>query len=576
MMFELQLFAAPSSFSSASLPPVETNKSTTENNKSEHALTQSEWRPKIFSLEPSTVPMDIYSIISLRGKNFLTIPTTSNDAVVWIGCQKCQYKIVDDEKMLVLCPPLSTKESQEDEKNSTYSSRLVRRVVPVSLECRSIGIFKRACPYQVVVRSQLVDGNEISSTRRLSLLYEYPENSVPQRQTESEDEINDFDCSDEDRSSHRPKITTIARNIVSCEEGESLWQATLSNLESEDFSKSPSDDRIPRPDRTMLDILEKQSRNAANNSDAAVLEDELHGLPYLAGACKGFAFDYTEECIGKSQSDMLRMRDNSRPPPEEKLIELGWKDDFGFYGDPDWLMTYPPSSICRRQMNDMMNRLRGNVAVSGTLAMDASNQPSLDATGISSREDLDRYALQSSTICGEDQFLPFPVQPVFELLPKLLRANMSCDSSKDIVVGPVFDKEQARCVNRDQSWASYILPRTADRARWSYGRFGSIRVTDLGEYELYGDGREVLELMPMFRRIALLEQATDYAATIAEQQQEASCRRSNRRATRGNGGPFNKTRHCFFDRLSLKLRRDEAALSSTELGSQLADAFIKY
>mmetsp|Transcript_22575 Transcript_22575/g.53364 ORF Transcript_22575/g.53364 Transcript_22575/m.53364 type:complete len:1340 (+) Transcript_22575:309-4328(+) len=575
MMFELQLFAAPSSLSSGSRSTATNNAVMT--NMSEQPDTPLDWRPMFLRLEPSTVPMDTYSIVRITGENLSSLLNAQSDTSVWVGDQRCQYKVVDDETILVLCPPID--DFQNDE-NSTYSSRLVRRIVPISLECPLLGQFKSSLPSQVVVRSKLIDDNDILETRRLSILYEYPEKSLPEPKTESEDEIDDFDCSDEDGQKPIPQILST-RKMASREEGEALWQTALSNCVPMDSSDSSDPiDRFPRRDDTMLDILENQSRYATNNSDAAVLEDELYGLPFLAGACQGYAFDYTEECVGKSQPDMLRMRDNSRPPQEEKLIELGWKDDSGFYGDPDWLVTYPASSHHRRQMNDVMCRLRGNVSVSGTLAMEpGKNRSSLEPNEIVTPEDLDRYALEACTLSIEDQFLPFPVQPVFELLPKLLRqANSSRDKSATTTAGSIdrrpIEKQQANCIDRDQTWASYILPPSGDRSHWSYGRFGSVRVTDLGEYELYGDGREVLELMPMFRRVGLLEQAAEHASLISEQQQEASCRRSNRRTTRGQTG--GKTRHHYFDRLSLKLRRDQADISSTELGAQLAKAFMKY
>jgi IPT/TIG domain len=572
MMFELQLFAVSSSAPSSFHCQDKVTKKMTQCNKHCKPVTsfkQEEWRPVVLSLEPSAVPMDNYSIITLRGSN-LSLLKAKSDTTVWIGHNKCQHQVVDDGTMLVLCPPCSANEPKNDE-HSTYSTRLVKRAVPISLECPSFGMCKSFCPSQIVVMTELINDNKLYETSRLSLLYEYPENYIHHRGTESEDEIEEFDGSD-DKVKSESQIQTCSKP-PSREEVEALWQAALSKATPIDqVEPSNISGGIPRPDHAMVDTLEEQSCNAANHSDAAVLEDELHGLPYLAGACRGFAFDYTEECVGKTQPDMLRMRDNSRPPPEEKLVELGWKDDCGFYGDSDALMTLPSSAHCRRQMNDVLNRFRGCVAVAGTLAVETSQQTSFDPNDILSREDLDRFALEANTVSGEDQYLPYSVPAIVQQLPELLRTIKSDESTKGPDY-PFFEQRQAECIERAQNWTRYILPHSAELANWSYGRFGSLRVTDLGEYELYGDGREVLELMPMFRRIGVLEQAAEYAAAVSEQQQEASCRRSVRRR---NGRSLHKTRHHYLDRLSVKLRRDESDVSSSELGTQLAEAFIKY
>ena len=49
-------------------------------------------------------------------------------------------------------------------------------------------------------------------------------------------------------------------------------------------------------DVAMASRLDFFAKRARDMSDASLLEDFGEGLPYLSGACRGFAYDFTEEC----------------------------------------------------------------------------------------------------------------------------------------------------------------------------------------------------------------------------------------------------------------------------------------
>ena len=61
--------------------------------------------------------------------------------------------------------------------------------------------------------------------------------------------------------------------------------------------------------------LDRLASRAHDLSDASFLEDFGDGLPYLSGACRGFAYDHTEDGCANYQTgeNTLKMHENSKP-----------------------------------------------------------------------------------------------------------------------------------------------------------------------------------------------------------------------------------------------------------------------
>jgi hypothetical protein len=192
-------------------------------------------------------------------------------------------------------------------------------------------------PSRIVMLDELVDGNHVNGTHWLTVEYVFPE-ETPNRKTKddttpttdttsvAEDDDVEFELDEDKKHSNdtsdddAPKAARMIDHIEGEEAGLLLWKNAISMATVQDEKKKMT---VQKKKKTTspsdLDIaaqLELLSKNAHNASDASFLEDFGDGLPYLSGACKGFAFDYTEDCIGSRTTggvDTLRMHEKSRP-----------------------------------------------------------------------------------------------------------------------------------------------------------------------------------------------------------------------------------------------------------------------
>ena len=312
------------------------------------------WRPSVHSIEPSSVRMDKYSIITVKGKNFdsflsvLDSSTNRDDTAtitVRIGTKSCKIQIVDDETMLVLCPPYLLEE--EEKECTTFCSRLTQRIVPLSIDCPSLGLhggsLSSTSTSRIIKSVELVDGTHLDGADWLTVQYVFP--PEPGQDLDHDEEATHTNDDNEDvefgldwfKKKRHDKGETeeeeseglhkISYSIEEDEGGIALWTNALSILKTARDS-SPGHDTITRgnlmkrkkittsqSDIDMAAQLDRLATDAHNASDAAFLEDFGDGIPYLSGACKGFAFDHTEDCIDyrATNADTLRMHEKSRP-----------------------------------------------------------------------------------------------------------------------------------------------------------------------------------------------------------------------------------------------------------------------
>ena len=127
----------------------------------------------------------------------------------------------------------------------------------------------------------------------------------------------------QDGFDHAMKENNNIKHTEDEEGGLLLWKNALLKIHtsttgpkhSEEATTSKNKMRTSPEDLDIAAQLELLSQNAHNASDASYLEDSRDGLPYLSGACRGFAFDYTDDCVGRMSTggDMPRMHEKSRP-----------------------------------------------------------------------------------------------------------------------------------------------------------------------------------------------------------------------------------------------------------------------
>jgi len=554
MIHELQVFASGPTFSRCTKAmPLEAKAEGKTPYPPEEC---SDWKPMIYSLTPDKIPMEKYSVVTVKGKKFgafgALISENEQDEIgefsVWIGEERCRTRVVDDETMLVLCPPHPM---WKEDDCFTFCSRLLKRVVPFWIECPSLGLYRTWT--RLVDRESAMDAVCLCGTRWLTIEYEVPDECVLQRTNEWEFGIEDQEIKCEETGKEACK----ERGIQGIHDGLSVWKNALSKVETHvDALGSTGSKTANQAHLNTAEELQICAIDAKNSSDAALLGDFIDGLPFLAGACKGFGFEYTEDCVGQlTQGDKLRLHEKSRPPREEKLFSLGWKDSCYFYGDPETYVTQPSMSV-GKSMNYHLQNFRANESIVADFVF--ASDGARDPDEIESREDLDRNAHLECQISEVDCFLPYQTPAVLQMLPSTLSSclNMSPPSK------PFLETRKLEFRNRFENQVNYILPAVTGRALWSYGRYG------------YANHRErmtlVLELLPTLRRIAVYEQAAEYAAL---RMGEDAIANSNRRTTRQQAKA--RRRH-YFDRLSETLRGDEADLNFSEVGSLIAKDLLAY
>lgn len=243
-------------------------------------------------------------------------------------------------------------------------------------------------------------------------------------------------------------------------------------------------------------------------------------------------------------------------PREEKLFEMGWKDNCYFYGDPQTWMI-PLSTKLGSEARNHARSFRGRDSI-----LESLSTISICAIPPEEVDNMDELEFNAHHLCEvdhEDMYILQEIPSLLKTLPQFLKGG-----PRVIEMNEFCSIQKKRNKNMDLliSRASYILPEIHNRIAWSHGRLG---FENCKEKDLLA-----LELMPALRRIALYEQAAEFAEIEAGRDASTdSFRRTTRRQAKAK-------RHHYFDKLSTVLRQDGADLNSSELGFLLASDILEY
>ncbi|KAL3908661.1 MAG: hypothetical protein SGILL_008401 [Bacillariaceae sp.] len=318
MVHELQVFSYGHSGKAIASKP--TSKEANPSLDTTSATTH--WRPTIISIVPCKVPMDKHTVLTVKGRYFRSLvgnpPRMTGENrhasfSVSIGGRRCKSHIVDDETLMVLCPPYS---SAAEDDCTTFCSRLIKRVVPLSIECESVGLFRTKAS-KVVHTEMMVNGESNIGIHWNLIEYVFPEEALgPDQLNESNDSVEEFEMDDETQEEEIKAVHVSELTMEQEGQGSALWESALSGLTIDEASTNIRGRcmETSQVDVDTLQALDAYSLHASMISDAAFLEDFQDGAPFLSGACRGFGFDFTEGCLQNSTGgDKLRFHDNSRP-----------------------------------------------------------------------------------------------------------------------------------------------------------------------------------------------------------------------------------------------------------------------
>eukprot|EP00980_Cylindrotheca_fusiformis_P012687 scaffold3103_cov136-Cylindrotheca_fusiformis.AAC.25 len=229
--------------------------------------------PRLESIKPARVASDQYSVVTVTGKGFGFLENYHWQAV--IGQQACKGHVVDDETLLVLCPP-----------NDGCVA------APVSIQCSN------GC----VLRGDRVSKEELPGTSHLLGRHPLHVHFYQDERLSSDDENDEEECEFEHTTDDGKCQKASVRDVVTRESieerGMNLWDTVVADTKTVPTNLERQV-TTSQQDIELLATLNKLSENAQLLSDAAMFEDFQHGLPFLSGACKGFGFDMTDSNQGE-------------------------------------------------------------------------------------------------------------------------------------------------------------------------------------------------------------------------------------------------------------------------------------
>lgn len=284
MLNELQSFLHPVP---EKLVPIERGPSPT-------TVSNLEWSasmelPRLDSLNPSKVSTTKHSIVAIHGKNFNSLRCFKGEWNVLLGDKRCKSHLVDDEHLLILCPPQS-------EEAQGFQSISIQLSNGGKIGCTSVEIL------------DLPGGSKITGRKCVWLQYE-SDPELPNEEDNNEDEEIEFEGSAETKPKQDLKTSTTTKDVEADEAVLESWKSLTAEQDGDKIA--PADEPKSKSQDDHLLALEMLAENAYDLSDAIFLEDFQDGVPFLSGACLGYGFDLTEgaEC----EKGKMKMSEQLRP-----------------------------------------------------------------------------------------------------------------------------------------------------------------------------------------------------------------------------------------------------------------------
>lgn len=238
-------------------------------------------------------------------------------------------------------------------------------------------------------------------------------------------------------------------------------------------------------------------------------------------------------------------------PREEKLFELGWKDNCYFFGNSETYMVYPTTASERRLINSEMLYSRGhgyNVAAPSPSESKEERENEIDI------EDLARETTHSMS---EDKFLPQQISALVLSLPSLIRQSVK--------------RKSINCLSFDE----YLFNKSRmQRLLKAHELIGCMRRLQCQQQtyvisplipEIKTNSTIVLELLPMLRRVSVLEQDSEQIRKMASE--DRNIRSTRNRSRRG--------RRHYLEKFGFCEGRGQD-LTASRAGEAFAQSFLVY
>jgi hypothetical protein len=250
-----------------------------------------------------------------------------------------------------------------------------------------------------------------------------------------------------------------------------------------------------------------------------------------------------------------------RSPSEDRLFNLGWKDDSYFYGDCESYMNFPTTFRERQLLKRSEAALRG------------FSFPSVDV--FEAPEDDDDYKGMQFDRSEEGLFLSNPSPTCLLSLPSYLREVGGSHSVGD---SPELDLLESRKLNRLRETCDLLSNFVFVERPLQAHMFcrGLVREVDplLPSVDAI-DRHLFLDYLPMLRCMSIHERSSEYVFALAhEEDPDAATSLSNRtRTTRRSKA---KGRQHYFENVSPAFEWKDTEQSAKQVGATLAESYLLY
>jgi IPT/TIG domain len=289
---------------------------------------------RIESVRPSRVSPESHSILSIKGKNFLRLKGYTlqrMDVKVFVGDQLCpSAKIIDDSKILAVCPPLVLEAGVDKfgrRKATSYAKlpSFSARFAPLSLQsCHPDGSLSVSSTS--FFSHSLVNDTSIGAVSPCNLELAFPD--------EEDGSDVEFDDTELNLGGSRPSCLLRREAVPSrrsdfdddeIQRAQCLLDEAIGTISAIDGEDDKSAQLVAmeasQSNLAMAKELEALSMDCDLASDAALLDDYT-GIPFLAGATSGFGYQFTPEGSESNNPSSLKLHGDSTQYVAERLIHV--------------------------------------------------------------------------------------------------------------------------------------------------------------------------------------------------------------------------------------------------------------
>ena len=509
--------------------------------------------PVVTSITPNIVPSNEQTLLKIEGRNFGCF---AQNCSVSIGEQHCDAKVVNDTTILVLCPPfrfpmgLDQHGMFKDSGKKSYSHTYpLVKIETVS----TIPHLKLGARIQ---SHELYDGSKMTNVSHCTIEYSFPTRSCWAPNSRAAGSIDEID---EPTSSVEEKEEEPAQEKEPSETALALFETAEKIFENSE-SMNVESKRLTTEDPRSCEELSRLANKLEIQSSVAWMEHSMHGLPYLAGASRGFGSAFVDGFGMSSSTDTNKLckNGNAKPPPIEIILSNGWNDDECFFGNSDTFFTNPG---CHER------RLYSRAALCGRYCSLPSSDQSADAevgVGGDELEQEDTNAKYFACHLDEDAFLirETPLATLPSLVTYLLGDVHMPQQDNLCIANEVFSNRRKCMMRQTNNFLGQLWHGANNSQVFALGVARQVDGVTVGEHM---DERIFLDYSPMLSNICAFEAAAIFLSEASTGDAPSSSRRSTRRSKE-------LMRAHYFGRINQDLFEEDYR----EMGQERAKCLLRY